>query len=67
MNGVSGSGDQVTITLTVPNGALPTLLDIPIALDNSSRPLGTGPYVLSEQDGKLCLTPGRTGGREQTA
>lgn len=55
VNGVSGSGDQVTITLTVPNGALPTLLDIPIALDSSSRPLGTGPYVLSEQNGKLYL------------
>ena len=55
VSGVSGSGDQVTITLTVPNGALPTLLDIPIALDSSSRPLGTGPYVLSEQNGKLYL------------
>lgn len=55
VSGVSGSGDQVTMTLTVPNGALPTLLDIPIALDNSNRPLGTGPYVLSEQAGKLYL------------
>lgn len=55
VSGVSGSGEQVTITLTVPNGALPALLDIPIALDSSSRPLGTGPYVLAEQEGKLYL------------
>lgn len=55
VSGVSGSGEQVTITLTTPNGALPTLLDIPIALDSSNRPLGTGPYVLSEQGGKLYL------------
>lgn len=55
VSGVSGSGDQVTVTLTVPNGALPTLLDIPIALDSSSRPLGTGPYVLVEEGGKLYL------------
>lgn len=67
VSGVSGSGEQVTITLTTPNGALPTLLDIPIALDSSNPPLGTGPYVLSEQGGKLYLNAGRTGGRERTA
>lgn len=55
VSGVSGSGDQVTVTLAVPNGALPTLLDIPIALDSSNRPLGTGPYVLVEEGGKLYL------------
>ena len=55
VSGVSGSGEQVTVTLTTPNGALPTLLDIPIALDNSNRPLGTGPYVLVEEGGKLYL------------
>ena len=55
VSGVSGSGDQVTVTLAVPNGALPTLLDIPIALDSSTRPLGTGPYVLVEEGGKLYL------------
>ena len=55
VSGVSGSGDQVTVTLTTPNGVLPTLLDIPIALDSSDRPLGTGPYVLVEEGGKLYL------------
>lgn len=55
VSGVSGSGEQVTVTLTTPNGALPTLLDIPIALDSSNRPLGTGPYVLVEAGGKLYL------------
>lgn len=55
VSGVSGSGDQVTMTLTTPNGALPALLDIPIALDSSNRPLGTGPYVLVEEGGKLYL------------
>lgn len=55
VSGVSGSGEQVVVTLTAPNGALPTLLDIPIARDNSDRPLGTGPYVLVEEGGKLYL------------
>ena len=41
-------------TLGRPNGSLPLLLDIPIALGNGERPAGTGPYVLSE-DG-LSLT-----------
>ena len=53
---VSGEGLTVTITLSAPNGALPTLLDIPIPMDNSDRPLGTGCYVLTEQDGELSLT-----------
>lgn len=55
VSGVSGSGEQVVVTLSAPNGALPTLLDIPIALDSSDRPLGTGPYVLVEEGGKLYL------------
>lgn len=55
VSGVSGSGDQVVVTLTAPNGSLPALLDIPIARDSSQRPLGTGPYVLVEEGGKLYL------------
>lgn len=47
-------GLMVTITLSRPNTALPALLDIPIALDSGARPLGTGPYVLS-QDGKRLV------------
>ena len=53
---LSGAGLTVTITLSAPNGALPTLLDIPIPKDDSDRPLGTGPYVLTGQDGNLSLT-----------
>ena len=53
---VQGSGDQVSITLSQPNGALPQLLDIPIALGDGPRPLGTGPYVLTDTGGELSLT-----------
>lgn len=53
---VSGEGLTVTITLSAPNGALPALLDIPIPLDNSDRPLGTGCYVLTQGAEGLCLT-----------
>ena len=53
---VSGAAFAVTVVLSAPNGALPTLLDIPIPLDNSDRPLGTGCYVLTEQEGELSLT-----------
>ena len=57
---VSGEGLTVTITLSAPNGALPTLLDIPIPMDDSDRPLGTGCYVLTGKEGELSLTA-RTG------
>ena len=43
------SPDQLTVTLRRPNGSLPLLLDIPIALGREDRPAGTGPYVLSEE------------------
>ena len=39
---------EFTITLRSSNGSLPLLLDIPIALGREDRPVGTGPYVLSE-------------------
>lgn len=47
----------VTITLSQPNGALPSLLDIPIIRDpgDGSMPLGTGPYSFVEDDGPLRL------------
>lgn len=57
ISGVTGEGLTVTITLTAPNGSLPVLLDIPIALDNSDRPLGTGSYILSGEEEELTLTP----------
>lgn len=50
---------QVVITLARANGALPVLLDVPIALDGSDRPLGTGPYVLSQSGSSLSLTARR--------
>jgi len=53
---VTGDETSVTLTLRRPNGALPTLLDIPIALGTGERPLGTGPYVLSGEEDDLSLT-----------
>ena len=52
---ISGEGTTVTITLSAPNGALPTLLDIPIASNDSDRPAGTGPYLLKEEKGAPVL------------
>ena len=48
ISSISADGDgQLLITLNRPNYGLPALLDIPIVLGDSDRPLGTGPYVLS--------------------
>ena len=52
---VQGEGSQVTVTLSQANGALPALLDVPIALGTGERPLGTGPYVLTDSGGQLSL------------
>lgn len=52
---IEGTEDAVTITLRSPNGRFPALLDIPIALDTSARPAGTGPYVLSGGEEDLAL------------
>ncbi len=56
---VAADGEhELVITLTRPNSGLPALLDIPIVLGDGERPLGTGPYMLTERaDGSLCLTP----------
>lgn len=48
--------NQVAVALSRPNGSLPLLLDIPIALGEGERPLGTGPYVLSGEGDSLSLT-----------
>lgn len=53
---ITGDEGSVTIVLSRPNRALPALLDIPIALGNSQRPAGTGPYVLTETEEGLSLT-----------
>ena len=55
ISAITGEGLTVTITLNTPNGELPALLDIPIPLDNSLRPLGTGRYVLKEDAEGLTL------------
>ena len=55
---VSGrEGNQVTVTLSRPNGALPALLDVPIVkeTDDPLRPLGTGAYLLAEDEEGLSL------------
>ena len=57
LRSITGDETTVTITLTTPNSALPTLLDIPIALDDSTRPLGTGPYRLQESNTSTLLLP----------
>ena len=44
---ITGSENSLTVTLNRPNGKFHALLDIPIALDTSLHPAGTGPYVLS--------------------
>lgn len=51
----AGEG-EVTVTLSRPNGALPSLLDIPIVKEpGGDRPLGTGRYVWAEEEGALWL------------
>lgn len=56
---VSADGEHaLVITLSRPNTGLPALLDIPIVLGDGERPLGTGPYVLTEHaDGSASLAP----------
>ncbi len=51
----SGDG-QVIFTLNQPNSSLPLLLDIPLALGTGPRPVGTGPYLLTDSGGSLSLT-----------
>lgn len=53
---VTAADTTVTVTLSQPNGNLPALLDFPIALGSGSRPVGTGPYVLSGEGDGTALT-----------
>lgn len=49
VSGVQAGDGQVMITLSVPNGNLPALLDIPIVLEQGSgAPLGTGRYRFAD-------------------
>ena len=53
---VTGEGQVLTVTLRRPNGSLPLLLDVPIALGEGDRPAGTGPYVLTGGEESPSLT-----------
>ena len=60
---VTAGEDAVTVTLSEPNGNLPALLDIPIALEQGPgsdgtappAPLGTGYYQYARIEDRLCL------------
>lgn len=58
---VTAGEGVVVLTLTRPNGALPALLDIPIVkeTEDPQRPLGTGPYALTEGTEGLEFTAQR--------
>ena len=52
----------LTITLAEPNLGLPALLDIPIVKNGTEKqlaPVGTGPYLFSNEEGSACLTVNR--------
>lgn len=53
---IRGSEGKLILTLSQPNSSLPLLLDIPLALGSGARPLGTGPYLLTDSGGSLSLT-----------
>lgn len=54
---VAAEGETVVVTLIRPNGALPVLLDVPIVKEaEEGRPLGTGAYLLTEDEEGLALT-----------
>ena len=53
---ITAGENELTITLSRPNGGLPALLDIPIASGTGDRPAGTGPYALSGEGDELSLT-----------
>ena len=56
---VSAGDGVVTVTLTSANTGFPALLDIPIVksgTETSLTPVGTGPYVLTTDEGGTCLT-----------
>lgn len=61
----AGQG-SVTVTLDAPNGALPALLDIPISKGGGDRPLGTGPYTLSQRGEAELVLQARTDWRQGT-
>ena len=56
ISSVKAQDGGVVITLLSPNGALPSLLDVPIVLEQEEGlPLGTGPYVFDSDGESLWL------------
>ncbi len=56
ISGVSAGEGTVMVTLSLPNGALDALLDVPILKESGGGvPLGTGPYVLQSAGGEYSL------------
>ena len=53
----AASGDrQVTVTLSAPNGALPSLLDVPVFRQTGEETVGSGPYRLTGTGEEAALT-----------
>lgn len=55
---VSAEGQTVTVSLASPNSSLPSLLDIPIlksGTEQGSAPIGTGPYLFSQEESSAYL------------
>ena len=60
ISSISAGDGTLTITLSRPNTGFPALLDIPIARESGGAPLGTGPYVLSRDEGGAFLAANPT-------
>ena len=53
VSSISASEGSVTVSLSSPNAALPSLLDVPIVKSGSQdgpAPIGTGPYFYAEEE-----------------
>lgn len=60
---ISATDRTVTVTLFGPNANFPALLDIPIVKAGSewqTAPVGTGPYLLSQNEAVPCLVASQT-------
>lgn len=66
---ITARDNSVTITLSVPNTALPALLDIPIVkkgTDSDAAPIGTGPYFFAQEESGACLIANQSWWRRET-
>lgn len=67
VSGVSGSGEQVTITLTTPNGRCPRCWIFLSPWTAPTAHWGQDPMFCRSRGESCTSMPGRTGGRERTA